>query len=491
MTKEYTIWIDVEDIFRYFENNTRPSGIQRLVFEILSVIRQQAAAKPDIGRIVLTRRNTGAIPETDPLLSPVSFDALNTLFSTHTDEATPTHTEGRSAAHAPSHSLMRRLRHAIIRRIESLPPELARPLLNLAVNQLRALQLLRRYARTKFQRASPSRHTAQPPLSPTTSSATSGDVPKPGDIFLILGAAWSEPDFGERLARMRRTYGIQPVLLLYDLIPAVRPEWCAISLIRDFRHWLDTTLPQCGRLLAISHATAETVEDYACKQRLKLLGPVQTIPIGSGFGPPRRIENERPKGLPAKGSYVLFVSTLEARKNHLLAFRIWRRLVTDLPRDQVPTLVFAGRVGWLVSDLMQQLENTEWLRGKIRLLRDPSDEELAHLYDGCMFTIFPSLYEGWGLPVTESLVNGRPCIASNTTSIPEAGGPLTRYFNPEDLDEAYRVVRETIEDRPGLKKWQDEVREQFQPVPWERSADAILDACHSAHLMGRMNGQTS
>ena len=491
MTKDYTIWIDVEDIFRYFENNTRPSGIQRLVFEILSVIRQQAATKSDIGRIVLTRRNTGAIPETGSLLSPVSFDALNTLFSTHTDDATPTHTEGRSAAHTPSHSLMRRLRHAIIRRIESLPPELARPLLNLAVNQLRALQLLRRYARTKFQRAATPRNAVQAPLSPTTPAAASADAPKPGDIFLILGAAWSEPDFGERLARMRKTYGIQPVLLLYDLIPAVRPEWCAISLIRDFRHWLDTTLPQCGRLLAISHSTAETVEDYARKQRLKLLAPVQTIPIGSGFGPPRRIGNERPKGLPAKDSYVLFVSTLEARKNHMLAFRIWRRLVTDLPRDQVPTLVFAGRVGWLVSDLMQQLENTEWLRGKIRLLRDPSDEELAHLYDGCMFTIFPSLYEGWGLPVTESLVNGRPCIASNTTSIPEAGGPLTRYFNPEDLDEAYRVVRETIKDRPGLKKWQDEVREQFQPVPWERSADAILDACHSAHLMGRMNGQTS
>lgn len=485
MTKEYTIWIDIEDIFRYFENNTRPSGIQRLVFEILSVIRQQAAAKPDIGRIVLTRRNTGAIPETGPLLSPVSFDALNTLFSTHTDEATPTHTEGRSATHAPSHSLMRRVRHFIIRRIESLPPELARLLLNLAVNQLRALQLLRRYARTKFQRATPSRPTAQPPLSPTTSSATSTDVPKPGDIFLILGAAWSEPDFGERLARMRRTYGIQPVLLLYDLIPAVRPEWCAISLIRDFRHWLDTTLPQCGRLLAISHATAETVEDYARKQRLKLLAPVQTIPIGSGFGPPRRIENERPKGLPAKDSYVLFVSTLEARKNHLLAFRIWRRLVADLPTEQVPTLVFAGRVGWLVSDLMQQLENTQWLRGKIRFLRDPSDIELAHLYDGCLFTLFPSLFEGWGLPVTESLMNGKPCVASNATSIPEAGGPLTRYFDPENMDDAYRVVRETIEDRDGLKKWQDEVRTQFRPTPWKDTADAILDACHAAHTEGK------
>ncbi|MDT8349839.1 glycosyltransferase, partial [Roseomonas mucosa] len=93
----------------------------------------------------------------------------------------------------------------------------------------------------------------------------------------------------------------------------------------------------------------------------------------------------------------------------------------------------AGRVGWLVADLMQQLENAEWLGGKIRLVRDPSDEELLALYRGCRFTLFPSLFEGWGLPVSESLALGRPCIASNRTSLPEAGGALARYFDPDDL----------------------------------------------------------
>ncbi|MBS1032147.1 glycosyltransferase family 4 protein [Gluconobacter cerinus] len=484
MSADYTIWIDVEDIFQYFEKNARPSGIQRLVFEILRVIRQQAASIPGIGRIVLARR--GQLD--GDLLTPVSFADLDALFAVRTDEKIiPDATPASSTAQSPR-ALIQRLRHGVIRRLESLPPELARPLLNIAVNQLRALQLLRRYARSRLRHsttlASPT--TAPQPASVAPDPAPfSVSAPQRGDIFLILGAAWSEPDFGERLARMRQIYGIQPVLLLYDLIPAVRPEWCALSLIRDFRHWLDTTLPQCGRLLAISNATARSVEDYAHRYRLKLHAPVQTIPIGSGFGPPRCVQDERPRGLPVPGSYVLFVSTIEARKNHLLAFRIWRRLVTDLPRDEIPTLVFAGRVGWLVSDLMQQLENTEWLRGKIRLLNNPTDEELFHLYEGCLFTLFPSLYEGWGLPVTESLVSGKPCIASNSTSIPEAGGHLTRYFDPEDIDAAYRVVSDTITDREGLARWQEEVRTQFQPVPWERTADAVLDACHTAYLSER------
>ncbi|GBR70208.1 glycosyltransferase family 4 protein [Gluconobacter kanchanaburiensis] len=481
MNADYTIWIDVEDIFQYFENNSRPSGIQRLVYEILHVIRKQAATKPGIGHIELIRRGQNEAQ----LFATVSFDDLENLFAIRADDRI-THDE-RPAPRTRStpRALVRRLRHTVIRRIESLPPELARPLLTIAVNQLRALRLLRGFIQKQMQRRVQPAPAAQQAVVPTHTPSSSTTVPQPGDIFLILGAAWSEPGFGDRLARMRKAYGIQPVLLLSDLIPAIRPEWCALSLIRDFRHWLDTTLPQCGRLLAISHATAKTIEDYTRKHRLKLLAPVQTVPIGSGFGPPRKIEGERPKGLPAPESYVLFVSTIEARKNHILAFRIWRRLVADLPPQDVPTLVFAGRVGWLVSDLMQQLDNTEWLRGKIRLLRDPSDEELAHLYDGCMFTLFPSLFEGWGLPVTESLVNGRPCVASNATSIPEAGGPLSRYFDPENTDDAYRVVRATIEDREGLKKWQEQVRTQFKPTPWEDTADAILDACHAAYTDGR------
>ncbi|MFT8375941.1 MAG: glycosyltransferase family 1 protein, partial [Gluconobacter cerinus] len=77
MNKDYVIWIDVEDIFQYFENNARPSGIQRVVFEILHVIRQQAAQKPGIGRIVLTRRGK----EEACLLSSVTFEELEALFS--------------------------------------------------------------------------------------------------------------------------------------------------------------------------------------------------------------------------------------------------------------------------------------------------------------------------------------------------------------------------------------------------------------------------
>jgi glycosyltransferase involved in cell wall biosynthesis len=90
--------------------------------------------------------------------------------------------------------------------------------------------------------------------------------------------------------------------------------------------------------------------------------------------------------------------------------------------------------------------------------------------------LFPSFYEGWGLPITESHAFGRPCIISKTTSLPEAGGSLARYIDPDNTTDAYRVIRETIQDQAGLREWRDRVRREFRPVEWSQSARAVLKA---------------
>jgi glycosyltransferase involved in cell wall biosynthesis len=145
-----------------------------------------------------------------------------------------------------------------------------------------------------------------------------------------------------------------------------------------------------------------------------------------------------------------------------------------MPRDQVPSLVFAGRVGWLVDDLMRQISNTNNLDGKLILVENPTDAELVQLYKGCLFTLCPSFYEGWGLPVTESLALGKPCLISNLTSLPEAGGTLARSFDPDNLHDAYAAIRGVIDDRPGLAAWEAQVKREFKPVPWSATVDALL-----------------
>jgi len=306
------------------------------------------------------------------------------------------------------------------------------------------------------------------PAAPTADFAA---LAKPGDVLAMFGAPWAQPDYAGLVRDARRRFGLRFALLVFDLIPIRRPEWCDRGLVRAFRAWFAATLPMADAVLAISRSTADDVERFAAANGIALAAPVAVIPIGTGFGATPPSVTAR---TPPAGSYELFVSTIEARKNHLLLFRVWRRLLDEMPRAAVPTLVFAGRVGWLVEDLMQQLANTDFLDGGIRLVEDPSDAELAGLYRGCRFTVFPSLYEGWGLPVTESFAFGKPCIAARGSSLPEAGGGLARYFDPESVSDAYGVIRAAIEDPEGFRAWEAEVVRGFVPVPWRATADAVL-----------------
>jgi glycosyltransferase involved in cell wall biosynthesis len=472
-----TFWIDVEDFFLYFAASPRPSGIQRLVFETVSVMPARAKLLPDAPRIAFVRHSGNAA-----LLREVPFEAVARLFdrSDSVDAAPEQDVAPRPIG--TRQPLGRRLRLWMIGRIERLPPAVSHALLDAGVLQLNAL----RHARMLVAAVRRSETEAPAAAIPAPQPAADDFGGQPGDVFLVLGAPWMHRNYADLLRSLRVERGIDAAVLLYDLIPLRRPEWCARALVHEFTTWLAGTLPLYARLMAISNATARDVEAYAKEIGLWLRNPVRTVPIGTGFGVAVGQNAGEPPhvpGLPAPGSYVLFVSTLEARKNHALLFRVWRRLLAELPRAQVPTLVFAGRVGWLVADLLQQLENVDWLDGKVRLLRDPTDAELAALYDGCRFTLFPSLFEGWGLPVSESLALGRPCVASNCTSLPEAGGDLARYFDPENIEEAYQAIRAVIEDPAGLAAWRARVAGEFRPVSWDCTADAILAACAPARPM--------
>src|SRR5262249_5576839 len=96
------------------------------------------------------------------------------------------------------------------------------------------------------------------------------------------------------------------------------------------------------------------------------------------------------------------------------------------------TLVVAGQRGWLSDETLARLLLTPELRDAVRFVEGPTDAELAWLYRNCAFTVYPARYEGWGLPVSESLDFGKLCLSSDTSSLPEAGHGLTDLLDPVD-----------------------------------------------------------
>ncbi|MBF0887936.1 MULTISPECIES: glycosyltransferase family 4 protein [Gluconobacter] len=455
-----TLWIDVDDLLFHLVHHGRPSGIQRVVFELCAGLRtlhghnvqfvRRGANKHDprdfrtidwsvvdtLLRQVMKDSGAKAAKASAPLFSAMQF-AEN---ETHRQALTGIlQTEGQ-----------------VLGGLASLWVGLGR----LAVNEGKAA-LRRRRQQSSTDAA---QHAEGTPLA---------EAVEAGDVFLTLGSPWHHENYVHTVRWLRDELRVSFGFLMHDLAPIRCPEWCHIGVITTFRAWHHAVLPLADIIFANSRATAQDVQSYLAEEGIGTGITVQHVPMGTEFG---LAETVMPTERLVSEPYVLFVSTIEARKNHMLLFRIWRQMLEDMPVDQVPTLVFAGRPGWLVSDLMQQLENTKWLDGKIRFIQNPSDAELRRLYSDCSFSVFPSFFEGWGLPVTEGLAMGRPCIASNTTSIPEAGGPLGRYFNPRNLREAYALIRQVIDDPEDLAAWTQKVRSEFKPVPWTTGAKVILDA---------------
>ncbi|MFT8769605.1 MAG: glycosyltransferase family 1 protein [Gluconobacter cerinus] len=452
-----TLWVDIDDLLFHLLHHSRPSGIQRVVFEICAALRELRSHE-----VQFVRRGADSA---DPRgFRTVDWSSIETLFRQIMEGHSAQNGSSRSAGSFPvtppiekvaSQDVLSTFLQAeswALKELVTVPRALGHFALDLG--------------RAKIQERQQEKPSAQ-----YDEGTKLADAAQPGDVFLTLGAPWHHANYVQSIRWMRDELRMSFGMLMHDLVPVRHPEWCDRGIIITFKAWHSAILPLADMIFANSDSTARDVQSYLAEQDVGTHVTVQTVPLGTGFGladapmAPEPIVQE---------PYVLFVSTIEARKNHALLFRVWRRMLEEMSAENVPTLVFAGREGWLVSDLMQQLENAEWLDGKIRFIQNPTDAELRRLYADCSFTIFPSFFEGWGLPVTESLSMGRPCLASGTTSIPEAGGQLSRYFNPDNINEAYTLIRKTIEDTEGLKAWTEQVRSEFQPVPWTESAKAIL-----------------
>ncbi len=293
-------------------------------------------------------------------------------------------------------------------------------------------------------------------------------------VFFIMGAFWFWAGVPSALARLRAA-GLRIGVLVYDLIPLTHPEHTSEGTVAAFRQGLEEGAGLWDFALTISEFTArELARQLAAIEAPPI--PIRPVPLAHRISPP-----DKPDALAfpeavsdLRGQdYVLCVGTIESRKNHLALFQAWQILLRD--GVEPPPLVLVGRPGWRVTDLMEQLEATRFLGGRVRLVHGVSDPELEGLYRGCLFTIFPSFTEGWGLPVGESLALGKLCLAALEGATPEAASGFAEpidAFNPRDI--AARV-RHFVTDRAALAAAEARLRAGFTPRGWPDVTRHFLD----------------
>lgn len=313
----------------------------------------------------------------------------------------------------------------------------------------------------------------------TTALMLGNDAEFPQGARLInLGSSWAFPNYFLALRDLRRRSGVVHVAFIHDCIPIFAPDYFVPELQRDFREWIRIVLTHADALLANSHATADDVERAAgtcglsapVVATVSLDAPFPEAPTTGGFDS----DAVRARAGVESGRFVLFVATIEPRKNHLLAFATWLALLQDREATSVPKLVCVGGRGWHNEPIMQFLADNPLLRDHVVLLRGISDSELDALYRSCRFTIYPSQYEGWGLPVTESLSKGRVPLVTRASSLPEAGGPFAVYFEPGDAADFRRKLEVMLDDDRFLDERQRAIAQHFRPRTWRAIAEDIV-----------------
>lgn len=303
------------------------------------------------------------------------------------------------------------------------------------------------------------------------------------DIVFVLGAFWIIGKTAMTLSALKAA-GAKIGVYVYDLIPISHPEFCHEFLVEQFARSFTEMVQFVDFFATISEYVSTVLADFINTHGLRPV-PITTIPLAHFLTVPNLDQapnsefvqkiSESTNGRP----YALYVSTLEGRKNHLYVLNVWQELARR--GVEMPDLIFLGRKGWRVEGLFSFLDATHYLNGRVHLLHDIGDGDLAHLYRECQFTLFTSYVEGWGLPVGESLVYGKPCIASNGCSIPEVGGDLVDYVDPMNLRDGVRVVERLVTDRGYREDRARNIAKSFAPRSWADVTLLFVQLIRKAH----------
>lgn len=157
------------------------------------------------------------------------------------------------------------------------------------------------------------------------------------------------------------------------------------------------------------------------------------------------------------------VGTVELKKNHIFYYYVYK-----LARERgivLPPLVIAGRKGWGTDTNIEIMQTDPELKDKFIFSFDTSDEELAWLYENTRFSVFASMYEGWGLPLAESLFHGVPVISASSTSLLEIGDGLIDRFTQASTDECLAAIETMLGDDYVAQK-RSQVK-GYQPATWD------------------------
>ena len=262
------------------------------------------------------------------------------------------------------------------------------------------------------------------------------------------------------------------VATICDALPVTRPEWIDAGparfrsrIVRSAARWAD-------HVIAISAAMVPDLVQHLGVSR----DSISVVPMGIADEWFEPVPEEQLRALLARhglaDGYFLFVGTLQPRKNVERLVQAYESLPEDLRRAR--RLVIAGQAGWGSEGMVRHLRVLEQ-QGKVSWLGYVPADELRALYQGAGALVFPSLSEGFGIPVLEAFASGVPVITSNVSSLPEVAGQAALLVDPRSVDELSRAMQRLAGDAQLATRLVALGRSRARDLSWANCVRKTLD----------------
>lgn len=265
------------------------------------------------------------------------------------------------------------------------------------------------------------------------------------------------------------------IAVIHDMAYISCPETVRAKTRKVLKSSMPKACKRADKIITISEFSKSEILRYLPVEESK----IEVVPWGVDFEKfHNHYENDRIEQIIKKyfipREYILYLGTLEPRKNLERLIRAYSML--NEKNSDIPALVLAGQKGWYYDQIFSTVEELH-LEKKVIFLGYVPDEDVPLLLCGAKMFVFPSLYEGFGLPPLEAMACGTPVVTSNVASLPEVTGDAAVLIDPMRVEEIAKGIDVLLTNEQLRRKLVDAGLERVQEYTWEKAAENIANIC--------------
>jgi glycosyltransferase involved in cell wall biosynthesis len=256
------------------------------------------------------------------------------------------------------------------------------------------------------------------------------------------------------------------VITLCDVFPLSFPGYSAKLENLIYKYWLPKIVPKLDKVITISHHSKKDICEYLTMPESKI--SVTQLATDARFRPlPDKIVTPVLSQHHLEEPYILYVGSIEPRKNLVRLLKAFAQTNKKLP--QFKLVIVGARNYWKSSPVAETVKEFS-LQDQVVFTGYIPDEDLPAIYNGAYLFCFPSLYEGFGLPVLEAMACGTPVITSNTSSLPEVAGDAALLVDPYQVEDIATGMENVLENPSLTLELKTKGLERAKQFTWEKTA---------------------